>query len=83
MISDPVVIKELVSDHEAVAAQHQKVSNTLGWSTMISFTYYYGDKMEVRSYQFTKQDEEKIHDLIHNWYEKKYLQSQEFKDTME
>lgn len=50
---------------------------------MISFTYYYGDKMEVRSYQFTKQDEEKIHDLIHNWYEKKYLQSQEFKDTME
>ena len=83
MISDPVVIKEWVSDHEAVAVQHQKVSNTLGWSTMISFTYYYGDKMEVRSYQFAKQDEEKIHDLIHNWYEKKYLQSQEFKDTME
>lgn len=83
VITDPVIIDEWIQDHKAVVAMHQKLPRTAQWSTTVSFTYYYRDKTEVRTYQFTKEEEEKIRRLREKWYEKKYFESLDDEVTTE
>lgn len=82
-ISDPVAIKSLIQDQEALAKRHEKIPTHESWDTTVTFYYHENGKVTVLNYTYNKDmaKQEAVDEMLAKWQKQKLLQEPEYEDS--